>query len=140
MSRSLVGAWKLVTWERRSPNGDISYPYGEDVAGHLLYTDDGYMSASLMDNRRSNMSTDDLRAASVAEKAAASDTHLSYSGRYELHDGRVVHYPEVASFPNWVGRTLERFIELDGDTLSISTPPRLIDGVESRAFLVWTRP
>ena len=139
MSSPLVGAWKLVTCERRSPDGDVSYPYGEDVTGYLLYTDSGYMSASLMDNRRSNMPTDDLRAASAAEKAAASDTHLSYSGRYELHEDRVVHHPEVASFPNWVGRAQERLIELEGDTPSISTPPLLVDGVESRTFLVWTR-
>jgi hypothetical protein len=139
VENALVGAWKLVSWELRSSGGDVTYPYGEDVTGYLIYTASGHMSAALMGNARAHMRSPDLRGGTDEEKSAAFDTHLSYSGRYELHQGRVVHHPDVASFPNWVGQPQERFIKIEGDRLSISTPPLLVDGVEQRSYLIWTR-
>jgi len=140
MSNPLVGTWKLVSFEFRASDGTVSYPFGPGALGYIIYSEDGYMSAALMADARPNFPTDDLRGASTEDKAAAFDSHLSYSGRHEVHEGRVVHHPDVGTFPNWVGRAQERFIEIEGDVLSISTPPMVVDGVEGRSYLVWARP
>ena len=44
----LVGSWQLESWTvGYSDRDDFTYPYGEDPHGLLLYTDDGWMSASI---------------------------------------------------------------------------------------------
>ena len=44
----LSGTWELESWTiGYSDRDDFSYPYGEDPQGLLLYTEDGWMSASI---------------------------------------------------------------------------------------------
>ena len=38
----LVGAWRLVSWENRAADGQVTYPMGSDALGCLLYTADGH--------------------------------------------------------------------------------------------------
>jgi hypothetical protein len=45
----LIGAWKLVSYVEKSLNGfPPDCPMGEQPAGIIMYTPDGYMSAQLM--------------------------------------------------------------------------------------------
>lgn len=49
MSKNLfVGAWRLLSFEARTSSGEVSYPWGRDAVGVLLYGQDGYMAGSLM--------------------------------------------------------------------------------------------
>jgi Lipocalin-like domain len=50
-----------------------------------------------------------------------------------------MHYVELSLFPNWVGTTQERFLDLEGSTLTLSTDPVLYAGQQRRAYLVWER-
>ena len=44
----LHGTWQLESWTiGYSDRDDFSYPFGEDPTGLLLYTADGWMSASI---------------------------------------------------------------------------------------------
>ncbi len=44
----LSGTWELESWTiGYADRDDFSYPYGEDPQGLLLYTGDGWMSASI---------------------------------------------------------------------------------------------
>jgi hypothetical protein len=99
-ARGLAGAWRLVEWTA----GD-SHPLGEDAAGRLVYSDDGFMSAFL------------------ARADGWSDA-LAYSGAWELRDGEeVVHHVSLSTRGSFVGRDLVRSVSwLDGD-LVLTTPP-----------------
>ena len=136
---SLVGAWRLASYEARTAQGQVSYPLGRDPIGYLLYTHDGHMSVAMMRADRANYASSDLRGGTVEEKLAAADTYISYCGRYELKRDEVVHHVEVAFFPNRVGTSQVRTFRLSGDTLSLSTPQMVIEGKQQTGHLVWQR-
>jgi len=134
-----VGAWALVSFEVRSASGAITYPFGHDVRGYIVYSHDGYMSVAFMQAGRAKCKSEDVRGASAEEKVSAMDTYLSYCGRYEVRGDKVVHHIEVSLFPNWIGQDQERLFRLEGDQLTLSTPPMPIGGQEQTAHLIWKR-
>jgi hypothetical protein len=134
-----VGAWALVSFEVRSANGAVTYPFGHDVRGYIIYSRDGYMSVAFMSAGRARCESEDMRASTVEEKVSAMDTYLSYCGRYEIRGDKIVHHIEVSLFPNWTGQDQERFYRFDGDQLTLSTSPMLIGGMEQTAHLIWRR-
>jgi Lipocalin-like domain len=135
----LVGSWRLVSWENRDADGTITYPMGRDVQGYIIYNPDGYMSVIITRSDRPAFRDADIGGGTDEELAQAAATCISYCGRYEVQPGRVVHYVESSLFPNWVGTTQERFLELDGSALTLSTAPVLYAGQQRRAYLVWQR-
>jgi len=51
----------------------------------------------------------------------------------------VIHHIEISLFPNWVGVDQVRSFSLEGDRLTLSTPPMLVEGVEQAGHLTWER-
>ncbi len=135
----LVGTWRLVTWEARSADDEVSYPFGRDAIGYIIYSADGYMSVVIMRANRPIFATGDLLAGSIEERAEAAAGYISYVGRYEMREGMVIHYVEASLFPNWIGSIQERFCEFVGNRLSLSTAPILSGGIERRQYLLWER-
>jgi hypothetical protein len=135
-SHALVGTWKLASLEFRTADGAVTYPFGTDVVGLLVYTPEGYMSAQIMAPNRPNFATADTLLATVEEKAAAQDTYVAYCGRYEVAGNKVIHHVEMSLLPNWTGGKQERFWELNGDTLRLSTPPMMQRGKMQSSHLI----
>lgn len=49
LREQLIGAWELVSYvERPVDGGPDRHPMGEEPAGIIMYTPDGFMSAQLM--------------------------------------------------------------------------------------------
>lgn len=138
MTNPLVGAWRLVSYEAHGPGG-VLYPLGEDAAGYIMYTPDGYMSVSMMAAGRRNFADGDMLSGTNDEKIEAAETYVSYCGRYDYQGDRVVHMVETAFFPNRVGTEQVRYIELHGDTLTLCTPPMVLGGVSRQGRIVWRR-
>ena len=139
ITNPIIGTWKLVSWENRSADGQISYPLGQDALGYITYTHDGYMFVAVMRPNRANFVSGDLLGGSTEEKAQAAESHVSYCGRYEYHGDKVIHHVELSSFPNWVGVAQERLAELKVNRLTLSTHPILLEGRQQTAHLVWER-
>ncbi len=138
MASSVVGTWRLRRWETRTSDGSVGYPLGPDAAGYLSYTPEGYVFVAMMRADRPRYATEDLLGGTLAERAAAAGSYVTYCGRYELRAGRVVHHVELSLFPNWTGLDQERFVELDGDRLTITTDPLAIGGTTTN-HLIWER-
>ena len=136
---SFVGTWRLISCELRSADGQVSYPFGQDGVGYLMYSEDGYMSAFLMNANRPKFASGDIRGGTTEEKVAAADTWTSYCGKYEVQGDKVIHHIEISFFPSWTGVDQTRFFEFDGDRLSLSTPPFLVKGIQQTAHLIWER-
>ena len=134
-----VGTWRLVSLEMRKPDGQVSYLLGSDAVGYIMYTEDGYMSVAMMSGDRAKFAAGDFTRGTIEEKVAAADTYISYCGRYEIRDGKIIHHIAVSFFPNWTGVEQERLFEFSGRRLSLSTPPFLADGVRQTAHLIWER-
>ncbi len=135
----LVGTWRLISFELRSPDGQVHYPVGKNPVGYLIYNDDGYMSATLMAANRTRVAAELLWFASIEEKVASADTFIAYCGRYEIQGDRVIHHVEASLFPNWVGEPQERIFKFMGDRLYLTAPPVPFPGVPHTGHLVWKR-
>lgn len=138
-SNPLVGAWRLVSLERRTADGEVTHPFGLDPVGYIVYSESGHVSVAFMSAGRPRFATEDSRGGTPDEKVRAYDTYISYSGRYEIRGNTVVHHVEVSLYPNWVGTDLERSFELSGNRLRLSTAPFLVSGRMRSAHLVWER-
>jgi hypothetical protein len=138
-SNPLIGTWRLVAWENRSVDGQISYPLGKDAVGYIMYNQDGYMFVAIMGPNRLKFAADDLLSGTTEEEAEAEETYVSYCGRYEFQGDTVVHHVELSLFPNWVGGDQERLVEFRGNRLTLSTRPILLRGLQQTAHLIWER-
>ena len=135
----LVGTWRLMSFHTKASDGQINYLWGRDVTGFITYTAQGRVSVTITRADRPRAATEDMLALAVAEKAAAYDTCIAYAGTYEFQGDRVIHHVQVSLFPNWAGGDQVRLVELEGDRLSLSTPPMPVSGVMRTGHLVWER-
>ena len=135
----VVGTWKLNSFELRLEDGSIIYPWGKAVTGQVMYGADGYMSGCLMQSNRSNFQVADVMAGTPPEFEAAMKSYIGYAGAYSLQDNRVIHHAAVSLFPNWTGTDIDRFFAIEGDLLTLSTPPALFGGVRATAVLIWEK-
>lgn len=101
----LLGAWRLVSWEIRNPDGTVTAPLGTGEIGQLMYDADGRMSAQLVRPNQARFASDDWRQASPEEKARAWSDYFGYFGTYTVDEQEkaVVHHIEGSWFPNLVG-------------------------------------
>ena len=122
MSNNIVGSWKLVTWRRIAEDETVSYPFGEQPQGILIYAPDGTMAVQMLTSNRPKLQTTDALGGTVEERAAAYSTCLAYFGEYQVVDGEVIHRVDGSLFPNWTDTEQQRPFTLDGDQLTLRTP------------------
>lgn len=140
LAQTPVGTWRLVSWEAHGADGSVWYPMGEAVVGYLLYTADGYMAAHLMGPGRTGFASRDVLRPDAEEAVAAIGSYVAYCGAYEIiASGIVVHHVELSLPPHWIGADQERFFELTGNRLTISTRPIRATGQGGTHQLVWER-
>ena len=129
MSDEFVGAWKLISFERRTAAGEVTYPMGQNPVGRITYDALGRMSAQLMRPDRPHFQNS---AGSAEEKVAAFDGYVAYYGTYTVNPANhtVVHHVEASLNPNWAGIDLTRSYEFSNSQLILST---------AELRLVWER-
>ena len=113
----IVGTWKLVSAIDIMKDGTTRpYPaYGAHGKGFLMYQRDGYMCADLVNPERPRW-VDPVHT-TLEEKVAAADGTFAYCGRYEIDakQKQIIHIPEVATDPGWVGsRQVRPYILAEG--------------------------
>jgi hypothetical protein len=137
---TLVGTWSLVSVVSKTEKGEVnSALYGAKPKGFVTYTADGRMSVVLAEDGRKALSVNDRVSAPMEEKAQAFSTMNAYAGTYIFSGDKVVHHVEVASVPNWVGTNQERTVKMQGDRVTLSTPPLSRGGVMHTIELTWER-
>lgn len=135
----LVGIWQLLAFESKTSTGEVSYPYGKDPKGQLMYGPDGYMAVAVVHAHRPHFQSSDPSAATHQEKSAAFDTYATYCGTYEIQHDKIIHRSELSLFPNWSGKLHERFFQLSGDRLVLRTPPMTAAAVQQALIATWRR-
>jgi Lipocalin-like domain len=138
-SDAVVGAWRLVSWETRAADGEVTYPMGTDTLGYVIYAADGRFSVTISRRDRAEFAAGDLLGGTTQEKARAVQGFVAYAGRYSFLGDRVIHHVELSLFPNWVGSNQERWVELAGRRLTLSASPLLLGGKRQVPRLVWER-
>jgi hypothetical protein len=135
----LVGTWQLVSWINKDADSNVSYPYGQDAVGYIMYAEDGYMSVHIMRTDRPKFASGDILGGSKDEQALVAQSYIAYCGKYEIQGNKVIHHIEASLFPNWVGVDQERFFEFMDNRLLLSTPPLNLSGKQQIAYLIWER-
>ena len=121
---SLLGTWRLVSYETRDSTGQLQYPMGEHVTGQLIYDTDGNMSARMMRDDRLPFVANDPCQGTDAEVRFAFEGHFSYFGTYTVNPTQqtVTHHVHGSSYPNYTGNDQIRHYSFDDARLLLSTP------------------
>jgi hypothetical protein len=136
----IVGTWKLVSTEETLKDGTTRpYPrYGARAKGFLMYQRDGYMCAALVNPDRLKWA--DPAHPTPEEKVAAADGTITYCGRYEIDvkQKQIVHLPEVATDPSFVGsRQIRPYTFQDGRLIFSDVEKN--DPTVARWKIVWEK-
>jgi hypothetical protein len=136
MENNIIGTWKLISFELKTDN-IISYPFGENPLGFLIYNENGYMEVMISKKDRKPLSSEDITSIAEDEKSQLADGFIGYSGKYEILDEKIVHYVEMSFIPNWIGRPLERFYKFHKGNLILKTTSEEINGAEFISCITW---
>jgi len=140
MRNELVGTWKLVSTEETLKDGTTRpfLAFGSHGKGFLMYQADGYMCAQLVNPDRPKW-VDPVHP-TAEEKSAAADGSFAYCGRYEIDakNKRIIHLPEVATDPGYVGSRQIRPYHLEGRRLILSDVEK-DDPAVARWKIVWEK-
>jgi hypothetical protein len=140
MRERIVGTWKLVSTEETTKDGTTRpfAAFGLNAKGFLMYQRDGYMCGELMNPDRFQWANP--AHATPEEKLAAADGTFAYCGRYEIDVKRqwIVHLPEVATEPGYVGSRQIRPYQFEGGRLILSDVEKNDPSV-ARWTIVWEK-
>jgi hypothetical protein len=138
---TVVGTWKLVSYDTTTPQGVKTYPLGEDAVGQLIYLASGRMSVQFMRKDRPKFASGDAWRGTLTEERAAFEGFFSYAGRYTIDSARgtVTHHIEISAAPNYVGTDVVRTFTMEGNRIVLKTPQRALAGQTSSSTLIWER-
>ncbi|MGC2197664.1 MAG: lipocalin-like domain-containing protein, partial [Terriglobales bacterium] len=137
----LPGTWRLISAGTFRKDGTLEpFPeYGPHPIGYLMYDSTGHMCVSLANPDHPRWANPEKP--TDAEKLHSYDVMFAYCGTYEVQETehRVVHRPEMAAWPHYVGTDQFRPYRFEGNRLILSdreTPPN----GENRAYqITWER-
>ena len=133
METSIVGVWKLLT---------IVYVSGADVSkvdpalpGLFIFSED-YYSMTWMPQQKFQEEYADLWHPSDAEKVQSYNSIVTNTGRYEVTNGELTTYVEVAKTPAFVGGKAVYDCEITGDILRLEVKDNVAhDGTRDESYL-----
>jgi hypothetical protein len=129
-SRDIQGCWRLVSGELRAPEGEV---VADATDGLLVYTADGRVAAQVAMAPRGPGN----------EVAGVIGPYVAYLGTFEVDaaGGVIHHHIEACNVPSYVGRTLPRRAEREGNRLVLV--PDLADQADvergTTGRIVWER-
>jgi hypothetical protein len=136
---SLVGTWRLVSYEAHDANGNISYPLGKNVKGLLCYTEEGFMSVQVMKEDRPR--PNDPHFSLMEEIVAAANGYVAYAGRFTVEEavGLVKHQVELSLSPTWVGTEQIRSVTFRTGHLYLQGGSVEVNGLSQAPHTVWEK-
>lgn len=137
--KGIQGEWNLVAWEPETPGAGVSFPFGEEPKGLLIYASDKSMAVQMIAADRPEIGISDPLGGTDAQKAAAYSTNLSYFGSYEVEGDVIVHNVTGSAYPDWSGTVQRRAFVLEGDRLVLKTIPAADDDKKVVNSMYWVR-
>ena len=121
----LVGSWRELGRDFVAADGSVTADIPRN--SQIMYAADGTMGVLNTPRQRARISETaprmDLDGVNADERAEAALGVVSYFGRYRVDGDTVLHTIEAALNPNLAGTTQLRHVTLEGDDLSLSSPP-----------------
>jgi len=137
----LIGTWRLVSAEALRPDGSLQpFPeFGSHPIGYLMYDKTGHMCVTLANPNPPHWA--DPAKPSDIERAMSHRAMEAYCGTYEVREkeGRVIHRPELAEWPYYIGSDQVRNFHIEGDRLILSLEETIPNGERRRSRITWER-
>lgn len=118
----LRGTWRLVSYGTILPDGTLEpVPgFGPHPIGYLMYDATAHMCVSLANPDHPRWANP--QKPTDAEKLHSYDVMFAYCGTYEVQEEkhRIVHRPEMASLPHFVGSDQLRLYRFEGNRLILT--------------------
>jgi len=111
---SVIGMWKLISFETQDDDGTLTYPMGKGVGGLLMIDARGYFSVHVMNMKRPSFKIPDPRAGTSQEIKTAFENYIGYYGTFDLDEtkGVIIFHVRGAWLPNWIGSDQIRYYTL----------------------------
>jgi len=137
----LMGTWRLVSAVILRPDGSFEpFPeYGLHPIGYLMYDPTGHMCVTLANPNPPGWA--DPAKPTDAERALTHKGMGAYCGTYEVREkeGQVIHRPELAEWPHYIGSEQVRNFRLEGNRLILSAEETRPGGERSQYKITWER-
>lgn len=135
----LVGIWKFIEIKLVDKDQNISYPYGKNPVGYIIYTQEGYMAGSVAMSGRLKLGLplEEIRGLGYGVKpklinilkyikatiryVQAGNNYAAYIGKYEISDNHVIHHIEVNIVPELVDTDVAYHVEILEDKLLLTS-------------------
>ncbi len=143
VTQQLVGAWRLVAIEGKSPTipMELDHP-----TGLIVYTSSGWMSVQYSSSRDRKPFAKGLASATIEEKAAAFDSYVAYYGTFKVDSATqtITHRLEDHNHPGRHGVDNVRWFEFQGKNRVVLIPREdgkggVIDRKNATYKLIWER-
>lgn len=134
----IVGAWKLVSWEREiQKSGKRILFFGKKPTGSLVFTPEGRVTEIVTAEGRTAPTTEQ-------ERAALLNSMVALAGTYRVEGDRYIRKFDVAWHPERVGIETVSTFRLEGNRLHVigDWTPATVPGKSStmgRTIATWER-
>lgn len=134
----IAGAWRLVEFEIKTPEGEIIYPFGKECHGVFISDENGYTSVQVMQANRSKFTTDPP---SPKEICDAFSSYLAYYGRGVINEENktVATHVEGSLNPDWIGTDQIRNYKFEGDRLVLTIPEMEVGDLKFTGAFSWEK-
>ncbi len=114
-----VGTWRLISFEEDLPDGHLSYPYGRNPVGLLIYDSSGNMAVQIMKPDRPALSSTESTGMSDGRLKESIEGFTAFWGTYEIDEvqGIITHYVKGHLWASSIGKELKREYEFSGKQL-----------------------
>jgi hypothetical protein len=141
LASRLIGTWRLISREDRTPAGErrIDPGLGSDPVALLVYDSAGNFAAQFMKRDRSEVVPGPMAATSLNNSVAVGG-YDAYFGTYTVDDvtGSVTQRLVGALSPADIGKVVTREMRVEGDRLTIELATSA-GGEPVTRTLIWTR-
>lgn len=139
--KKLQGTWTLQEWKIQYQNPDrVSYPYSKTPNGVLMYSENGWMSASIHHPLRKKLPNYTPPKKLPAEVLAECYRHsFHYCGQYRVEGTQVKHEVMYSLYPNMIGTTQIRDVDFMSNDRLILTGHEILKAKPRLHVLQWER-
>jgi hypothetical protein len=140
-SPGLVGAWSLVSAETVHENGASTPAFGDMASGSLIYDRSGQMALQIAGERPAIGGVEAYLEMPPSDRMVFLDSYYAYFGTFEIDEAAhvVVHRVRASLRPNETGVTYRRQYVIEGDRLTLATPPETHAGELLVSRLIFVR-
>ena len=116
---NFIGMWRLVAFEERQANGEVTFPYGQNPLGLLVYDASGNMAVQIMSRQREPLSARDLSEIDGEKIRETVAGFTAFFGKYEIDEAHqiIIHRVEGHLWPASIGKDLPRVYEFSDHQL-----------------------